>query len=103
MKDRIPTYAGRVKLIPVPNILNTYDMERADEPKQDGTPLNSSTLLGIDILQDLSLGQDATPADVFVIINSKVNSKAPAPIISQTDITAGSTALATGQSYHVYK
>ena len=28
---------------------------------------------------------------------------APAPIISQTDITAGTTALATGQSYHVYK
>ena len=28
---------------------------------------------------------------------------APAPIISQTDITAGSTALATGQSYHVYE
>jgi hypothetical protein len=28
---------------------------------------------------------------------------APAPIISQTDITAGSSALATGQSYHVYK
>lgn len=28
---------------------------------------------------------------------------APAPIISQTDITAGSTALATGRSYHVYE
>jgi len=28
---------------------------------------------------------------------------APAPIISQTDITAGSTALETGRSYHVYE
>ena len=28
---------------------------------------------------------------------------APAPIISQTDITAGVTPLATGQSYHVYE
>ena len=28
---------------------------------------------------------------------------APAPIISQTDIVAGTTPLATGQSYHVYK
>ncbi len=28
---------------------------------------------------------------------------APAPIISQTDITAGTTPLATGQSYHVYE
>lgn len=28
---------------------------------------------------------------------------APAPIISQTDIVAGSTALASGRSYHVYE
>ena len=31
------------------------------------------------------------------------NSKATAPIISQTDITAGQTPLAAGQSYHVYE
>ena len=32
MKDRIPKYAGRVKLIPVANQPNIYDMVRADEP-----------------------------------------------------------------------
>lgn len=51
MKDRIPTYPGRVKLTPVTGQADTYDMVRADEPVQEGTPLNKMTLL-----------QDATAA-----------------------------------------
>lgn len=42
-------------------------------------------------------------ADTNAYLEGKLAKKAPAPIISQTDITAGTTALATGQSYHVYK
>ena len=38
--DRVPTYPGRVKLVPVPGQENTYDMVRADEPIEDGTPMN---------------------------------------------------------------
>lgn len=45
MQDRIPTYPGRVKLTPVTGEENTYDMERADGPVQEGTPLNKSTFL----------------------------------------------------------
>lgn len=45
MKDRVPTYPGRVKLVPVAGQENTYDMERADQPTQEGTPLNKATLL----------------------------------------------------------
>lgn len=45
MQDRIPTYPGRVKLTPVTGEENIYDMERADEPTQVGTPLNKATLL----------------------------------------------------------
>lgn len=45
MKDRVPLYPGRVKLTPVPGQENTYDMVRADEPTQEGTPLNKATLL----------------------------------------------------------
>ena len=101
MKDRIPTYAGRVKMTPVPNSPNTYDMERADEPKQEGTPLNSSTLLGTDILNELSLGQDATPADVFVMINSKLNSKAPAHTWGTEDIEAGSASTEPTGTLHL--
>ena len=44
MQDRVPTYPGRVKLVPVDGQANTYDMERADQPTQAGTPLNAATL-----------------------------------------------------------
>lgn len=40
--DRIPTYPGRVKLIPVPGQADTYDMVRADEPIEPGTPINKA-------------------------------------------------------------
>ena len=38
--DRIPTFPGRVKLIPVPGQANTYDIVRADMPIEPGTPIN---------------------------------------------------------------
>lgn len=44
MQDRIPTYPGRVILTPVPGQENTYDLVRADQPTQVGTPLNTATL-----------------------------------------------------------
>lgn len=40
--DRIPTYPGRVKLIPVDGQENTYDMVRADAPVEAGTPINKA-------------------------------------------------------------
>lgn len=40
MQDRIPLYPGRVKMIPVAGQANTYDMVRADDPTQAGTPIN---------------------------------------------------------------
>lgn len=42
MQDRIPLHPGRIKLTQVSG--NIYDMERADEPLQVGTPLNKSNL-----------------------------------------------------------
>lgn len=45
MQDREPTYPGRVTLTPVYGMANTYDMERADRPLQEGTPLNKASLL----------------------------------------------------------
>lgn len=40
VKDRIPTYPGRVRMTPVEGQPNTYDMVRADEPIEPGTPMN---------------------------------------------------------------
>ena len=45
MKDRISKYPGRVRLTPVTGQQDLYDMVRADEPEEVGTPLNKSTLL----------------------------------------------------------
>lgn len=73
MKDRIPTYAGRVKLIPVPNQPNTYDAVRADEPVQEGTPLNKQTILSAEVEEEYGLGEDATPSDVFLAIKEKLD------------------------------
>ena len=50
--DRIPTYPGRVKLTPVSGQAGTYDMVRADEPIEAGTPLNRA--LFENIRQDLT-------------------------------------------------
>lgn len=43
-QNRVPLYPGRVTMTPVSGQANTYDMERADQPTQEGTPLNRDTL-----------------------------------------------------------
>lgn len=45
MRDRVPRYPGRVTLTPVAGQENTYDMARADDPTEAGTPLNTANLL----------------------------------------------------------
>lgn len=45
MQDRVPLYPGRVTLTPVSGQANTFDLTRADQPTQEGTPLNKSSLL----------------------------------------------------------
>ena len=42
--DRVPTHAGRVKLTPVSGQTNIFDMERADNPTVEGTPIDKATL-----------------------------------------------------------
>lgn len=44
MLDRISRYPGRIKLIPVDANNGIYDVVRADEPTQEGTPLNTANL-----------------------------------------------------------
>lgn len=41
--DRVPTYPGRVTLIPVSGQANTYDMARSDSPRVAGTALDKAT------------------------------------------------------------
>lgn len=65
MNDRIPLYPGRVKMTPVAGQANTYDMVRADDPTQAGTPLNKATLLKDATAALFGLGTGAVPDDVF--------------------------------------
>ena len=67
MQDRVPTYPGRVILTPVDGQPNTYDMERADQPTQAGTPINKATLLSDDTALDYGLTDTAgaTPNTAF--------------------------------------
>ena len=44
MQDRISQYPGRIKLVPVDLENGIYDVVRADEPIQEGTPLNAANL-----------------------------------------------------------
>lgn len=68
MKDRVPTYPGRVKLTPVAGQENTYDMERADSPVQEGTPLNKETLLTDTVAALLGLSDQATVNDMLAAL-----------------------------------
>lgn len=65
MQDRIPLYPGRVKMTPVAGQANTYDMVRADDPTQAGTPLNKATLLKDATAALFGLGTGAVPDDVL--------------------------------------
>lgn len=69
MKDRAPTYPGRVKLTPVEGQENKYTLEWADEPVQEGTPLNKATLLADTVAAMLGMTQDdPTVSDAFLYI-----------------------------------
>lgn len=46
-KDRVPRDPGRVKITPVEGGVNEYIMERADNPTEEGTPLDKATFNSI--------------------------------------------------------
>lgn len=68
MQDRVPLYPGRVTLTPVAGQENTFDMVRADEPTQPGTPLNKATLLKDVTASILGLPNTAVPDDAFLAL-----------------------------------
>lgn len=94
MQDRIPLYPGRVKMTPVAGQANTFDMVRADDPTQAGTPLNKATLLKDATAALYGLGTGAVPDDVLAELGKykqywwrrRVPSK-PQYMEEQTDVT----------------
>lgn len=78
MQDRVSLYPGRVKLEPVAGQANLYDLARADQPTQEGTPLNKANLLSdataaaIKSLLASQTEDPATPNDALNILAQAV-------------------------------
>ena len=68
MQDRVSLYPGRVKLTPVAGQENIFDLVRADQPTQEGTPLNKATLLKDATAAILGLPNSAVPDDAFLAL-----------------------------------
>lgn len=118
MKDRVSLYPGRVTLTPVSGQQNTYDMTRADQPTQVGTPLNTNTLLKDSTAALYGLGTNATPDEVFQAVveifpkivfedffttqgPTKIKDSIPELSIARAEVSAannGSYALVAGSS-----
>ena len=69
MQDRVPLYPGRVTLTPVSGQANTFDLVRADQPTQEGTPLNKASLLKDATAALFGLGTDAVPDDALHLLS----------------------------------
>lgn len=65
MKDRVPTYPGRVQLTPVAGQTNIYDMVMADQPTEAGTPPTKANLLTDETAASMGLSTDATVNDAL--------------------------------------
>lgn len=65
MQDRVPLYPGRVTLTPVSGQANTFDLVRADQPTQEGTPLNKASLLKDATAALFGLPNTAVPDDAL--------------------------------------
>ena len=72
MQDRIPLYPGRVKMTPVAGQANTYDMVRADDPTQAGTPINKATLLKDATAALFGKTNAAVPDDILNLLSKSV-------------------------------
>lgn len=71
MKNRVPKYPGRIELTDVlTGEKRLYDMTRADEPTEEGTPINKSTLLTDQTADRYGLDEDGTPDDAFAFLGN---------------------------------
>ena len=95
MQDRVPLYPGRVTLTPVSGQANTFDLVRADQPTQEGTPLNKASLLKDATAALFGLGTDAVPDDILSLLSksmmAQVSGKYTRHVGTNADRPVGST------------
>ena len=74
MQDRVPVNPGRVLIKPENGSASYYaTITRADNPTQEGTPLNKNSLLKDATAALFGLSANAVPDDVFSMIKNLVN------------------------------
>lgn len=95
MQDRVPLYPGRVKMTPVAGQANTYDMVRADDPTQAGTPINKATLLKDATAALFGKTDAAVPDDILSLLSksalAQVVPKYTKHTISLSNLAIGDT------------
>lgn len=97
-QNRVPLYPGRVTMTPVSGQANTYDMERADQPTQEGTPLNRDTLrkLQADIrTYPIASGYTISAGDVVDVNESGQLGKSVATVANTENILVNSAVRGT--------
>ena len=72
MQDRVPLYPGRVTLTPVSGQANTFDLVRADQPTQEGTPLNKANLLKDTTAALFGKTNAAVPDDILNLLSKSM-------------------------------
>ena len=83
--DRVPLNPGRIKLIPIDGLEDIFDMERADNPSVDGTPINKATLDSI--IQSRLTGRYYKPEVTRTKGESLTLNVNPIPTSGWTDVT----------------
>lgn len=96
MQDRVPLYPGRVKMTPVAGQANTYDMVRADDPTQAGTPLNKASLLKDATAALFGKTNAAVPDDILNLLSKSVLAQTVGEDTTLTDVL-GSKLTVGGQ------
>lgn len=98
MFDRIPENPGRVKITPESGGAAYYaKMERADNPVQEGTPINKATLLTDETAALFGFEGNAVPDDLFFKLSESVFAKPVEVYKNSAEISS----LAVGTSVFV--
>lgn len=101
--DRVPKYAGRIKLTPVEGKPDHFIMERADEPTKEGTPLDKATLDSI--IQSRLTGRYYAPTVTKTVKSSQTLKTNPIPtsgwVMNATGM-AGSSGAYTVEANSLY-
>ena len=96
--DRVPLNPGRITLVPVDGMENTFDMKRADNPSVEGTPMNKAAFDSI--IQSRLTGRYYVPTVTREIISSREGlTTSPVPLSGWT----GENLLPANQKELIFK